>query len=151
MQFEVRILHGAGQFMVLRLLLWLQSVPPLAQDLANRTIVLIRMLLVHHLPVFLGKDHKGVHGSPDFLVRRLPSRCSCCSRLLLLLLLLVVDMLLERLLLLLLRCCCCCCCLLLLLLLLMMGCCCCCCCLLLLLLLLVSCCSSSKELRMQRG
>lgn len=43
-----------------------ESVPPFAQDFADRSIVLVGMFFVDQRAVLLGKDHKRVHGPPDF-------------------------------------------------------------------------------------
>lgn len=54
--------------MVLLLLLGPQGVPPLAQDLADGPVVLVRVALVDQGPVPFAKDHEGVHGPPDVVL-----------------------------------------------------------------------------------
>lgn len=54
-----------GQVVVLLLLVGTQGVPPLAQDLADRPIVLVGVALVHQSPVALAEDHERVHWAAD--------------------------------------------------------------------------------------
>lgn len=51
--------------MVLLLLIRGQGVPPLAQDLADSSVVLVRVPLVHGLPVTLREYHERVHWAAD--------------------------------------------------------------------------------------
>ena len=60
--------------MVLLLLSGVQLVPPLAQDLADRAVVLVRVLLVHEGSVAFAEDHEGVHGTSDVLLAALLRR-----------------------------------------------------------------------------
>lgn len=55
----------ASQLIVLLLLLRLERVPPLAEDLADGAVVLVRVHLVHDLAVTLREDHERVHGPAD--------------------------------------------------------------------------------------
>ena len=70
-----------GEVVVLLLLLRPQGVPPLAQDLGHRAVVLVRVLLVHQRPVSLAEDHEGVHRPPDpRLAPRLPVAATAASQ-----------------------------------------------------------------------
>lgn len=60
--------------MILLLLLGPQSVPPLAQDLADGTIVLVGVPLVHQGPVSLTEDHESIHGPPNVILFPLPKK-----------------------------------------------------------------------------
>lgn len=51
--------------MVLLLLVGPQSVPPLPQDLADGSVVLVGMSLVHQGPVAFTEDHECIHGTAD--------------------------------------------------------------------------------------
>lgn len=62
------LLHLEGQVVVLLLLSGPQGVPPLAQDLADRPVVLVRVPLVHQSPVPFAEDHEGVHRAPDVVL-----------------------------------------------------------------------------------
>ena len=63
-----------GEVVVLLLLARAQRVPPLAEDLADGAVVLVRVLLVHERAVSLAEDHEGVHRTPDVLLRLLQRR-----------------------------------------------------------------------------
>jgi len=52
-----------GKIMILFLLLWLQCIPPLSEDLADRPVVLVRVSLVHKRAVSLAEYHERVHWS----------------------------------------------------------------------------------------
>lgn len=54
--------------MVLLLLVGPQSVPPLPQDLADCSVILVGMPLVHQGPVALAEDHERVHRSADVVL-----------------------------------------------------------------------------------
>ena len=57
-----------GEVVVLLLLSRVQLVPPLAENLAHGTVVLVRVLLVHERAMSLAEDHEGVHRAPDVLL-----------------------------------------------------------------------------------
>lgn len=54
--------------MVLLLLLGPQSIPPLAQDLADSPVVLVGVTLVDQGSVPLTKDHEGIHRPPNVVL-----------------------------------------------------------------------------------
>lgn len=51
--------------MVLLLLVGPQSVPPLPQDFADCSVVLVGMTLVHQGPMAFTEDHESIHGTAD--------------------------------------------------------------------------------------
>ena len=57
--------HLVSEILVLLFLLRLESVPPLSQDLADGSVVLVRVGLVHQGAVALREDHERVHWPPD--------------------------------------------------------------------------------------
>lgn len=60
--------------MILLLLFGPQGVPPLAQDLANRAVVLVGVPLVHQRSMPLTEDHECVHGPSDVVLLPLRGR-----------------------------------------------------------------------------
>lgn len=59
------MVYLASQLVILLLLLGLESVPPLAEDLADGAVVLVGVAPVHEGAVPLAEDHEGVHGAAD--------------------------------------------------------------------------------------
>ena len=58
-----------GQIMILFLLLSLQCIPPFPKDLANWSVVLVRMSLVHKSTMTFTEYHKCVHWSPHMVTQ----------------------------------------------------------------------------------
>ena len=54
--------------MIFLLLFGPQGIPPLAQDLANRAVVLVGVSLVHQRSMTLTEDHERVHWPPDVVL-----------------------------------------------------------------------------------
>lgn len=65
---EFREGHLEGQIVVLLLLIWPQSIPPLPQDLADCPVVLVRVSLVHQGTVTFAEDHECIHWTADVVL-----------------------------------------------------------------------------------
>ena len=66
------------EIMVFLSLLRFQGIPPFTKYFADRPVVLVRVLLMHKLPVAFGEYHKRVHWSPyvPFCLQKNQSRYS---------------------------------------------------------------------------